>query len=60
MLQVLVDISLKSFVVAKRHGAMQKFEKKKKKKEKKWTQRCLEYLKQWVLRCPPKKSKKKR
>ena len=35
MLQVLVDISLKSFVVAKRHGAMQKFEKKKKKEREK-------------------------
>ena len=35
MLQVLVDISLKSFVAAKRHGAMQTFEKKGKKKEKK-------------------------
>ena len=34
MLQVLVDISLKSFVAAKRHGAMQKFEKKKKRKRK--------------------------
>jgi len=32
MLQVLVDISLKSFVVAKRHGAMQKFEKKEREK----------------------------
>jgi len=45
MLQVLVDISLKSFVAAKRHGAMQKFEKRNKEIEK-WTQRCLEYLKQ--------------
>ena len=35
MLQVLVDISLKSFVTAKRHGAMQKFEKKKKKEREK-------------------------
>jgi len=34
MLQVLVDISLKSFVAAKRHGAMQKFEKRKKEREK--------------------------
>jgi len=59
MLQVLVDISLKSFVAAKRHGAMQKFEKKEKKKEKKWTQRCPEYLKHWVLRCPPEKKRDK-
>ena len=34
MLQVLFDISLKSFVVAKRHGAIQKFEKEKKKEKK--------------------------
>ena len=25
---------------------------------KKWTQKCLRYLKQWVLRCPPKKRKR--
>ena len=42
MLQVLVDTYLKSFVVEKRHGAMQKLfikkeEKKEKKVEKKWT-----------------------
>jgi hypothetical protein len=28
-----------------------------KKVEKKWTQKCLRYWKQWVLRCPPKKRK---
>ena len=32
---------------------------RKKKKLKKWTQKCLRYLKQWVLRCPPKKREKK-
>ena len=57
MLHVLVDISLKSFVVAKRHGAIQKFEKRKK-KEKKWTQRCPEYLKQWMLREKEEEKKK--
>jgi hypothetical protein len=30
------------------------------KKEKKWTKRCLGYLKQWVLRCPPEEKKEKR
>ena len=35
MLQVLIDISLKSFVAEKRHGAMQNlFKKKEKKREK--------------------------
>ena len=34
MLQVLVDISLKCFVAVKRHGAMQKLEKRKKEREK--------------------------
>jgi hypothetical protein len=51
MLQILVAISLNSFVTGKRHGAMQKFEKKRKI----WTQICPRYLKQWVLRCLPKK-----
>jgi hypothetical protein len=32
----------------------------KKRKRKKWTQRCPEYLKQWVLRCPPEKKRRKR
>jgi hypothetical protein len=35
-------------------------EKKKEKRLKKWTQKCLRYLKQWVLRCPLEKKKKKR
>jgi hypothetical protein len=37
---------------------MQKLFIKKKEKqriEKKWTQKCPRYLKQWVLRCPPEK-----
>ena len=60
MLQVLVAIS-QSFVAEKRHGAIQKlFIKKKRKKrvEKKWTQKCPRYLKQWVLRCPPEKRRR--
>ena len=32
-----------------------KREKRKKRVEKKWTQKCPRYLKQWVLRCLPKK-----
>ena len=55
MLQVLVAIS-QSFVVEKRHGAMQKlFIKKEEKKEMKKMDKCPRYLKQWVLRCLPKK-----
>jgi hypothetical protein len=54
MLQILVAISLNSFVTGKRHGAMQKFEKKRKI----WTQICPRYLKQWVLRCLPKNENK--
>ena len=30
-------------------------EKKKNDDEKKWTQKCMRYLKQWVLRCPSEK-----
>ena len=59
MLQALVTIS-QSFVAEKKHGAMQKlFIKKEKKELKKWTQNCPRYLKQWVLRCPPKKEMNK-
>jgi len=46
-------LSLKSFIAEKRQGAI----KKRKKELKKWTQRCLKYLKQSVLRCLPKKNK---
>ena len=62
MLQVLVAIS-QSFVAEKRHGAMQKLSIKTREKrknnddEKKWIQKCLRYLKQWVLRCPPEKTR---
>jgi hypothetical protein len=54
-------LSFKSFVVEKRHMAMQKlFIKKEKKKEsiEKMDKR-LRYLKQWVLRCLPKKEMNK-
>ena len=56
MLQVLVAIS-QSFVVEKRHGAMQKLFIKKEKKRRRFEKidKCLKYLKQWVLRCPPEK-----
>ena len=60
MIQVLVSIS-QSFVVEKRHGAMQKlFIKKKKIKKRSWTKKmdkCPRYLKQWVLRCMPEKER---
>ena len=57
MLQVLFAIP-QSFVAEKRHGAMQKLFIKKELR-KKWTQRCSRYLKQWVLRCPPEKKKRR-
>jgi hypothetical protein len=65
MLQVLVTIS-QSFVIEKRHGAMQKLfikkreNKKKKELRKKKMDKCPRYLKQWVLRYPPEKRERKR
>ena len=35
-----------------------KREKRKNDDEKKWTQKCLRYLKQWVVRCPLEKKEK--
>jgi hypothetical protein len=62
MLQVLIAIS-QSFVTEKRHGAMQKLfikerEKEKKKKKVKKMDKCLRYLKQWVLRCQVEKKER--
>ena len=57
MLQILVAISQK-FCCRKEALAMQKlFIKKKemKKRVEKKIDKCPRYLKQWVLRCPPKK-----
>ena len=55
-------LSSKLSIVERRHGPMQKLFIKKEKKIKikkwwweKWIQKCPRYLKQWVLRCPPKK-----
>ena len=50
-------LSLKSSVVEKKHVAMEKFfiKKREKKLRKKKMDKCPRYLKQWVLRCPPKK-----
>ena len=47
----------KSFVVEKRHEAMKKLFIKIKRKRKKVEKidKCPRYLKQWVLRCLPKK-----
>ena len=57
MLQVLVAIS-QSFVLKKRHGAMQKlFIKKEEKRRDEKMDKCPRYLKQWVLRCPPEKKR---
>ena len=36
---------------------IQKKKEEKKRSEKKWTQKCSRYLKQWVLRGPPEKKK---
>jgi hypothetical protein len=48
-------LSLKGFVAKKKHVAMQKLFIKKLKMDK-----CLIYLKQWVLRCPSKKEKREK
>jgi hypothetical protein len=49
-------LSLKSFIAEKKHVAMQNlFIKKEKKESTKKMVKCLRYLKQWVLQCPPKK-----
>ena len=56
MLQVLVAISQK-FYYREEAWAMQKLFIKEKVLKK--VDRCLRYLKHWVLRCPPKKEKKK-
>jgi hypothetical protein len=52
MLQILVNVFLKVFNCRKRHVAMQKKSIEKMGK-------CPRNLKQWVLRCPPKKRKKR-
>ena len=53
-------LSLKSSIAEKRHGLCKSYsEKRRKKVEKKWTQKCLRYWKQWVLRCPPEKRENK-
>ena len=59
MLQVLVFISQKFYYRNEAWGYVKVIHKKRGRKEKnrvekKWTQKCPRYLKQWVLRCPPK------
>ena len=56
MLQVLVAISQK-FYCRKEAWAMQKLFMKKRIEKK--MNKCLRYLKQWVLRCLPEKKKKR-
>jgi hypothetical protein len=51
-------LSLKSFVAKKKHVAMQKLLKKKRVLKK--MDKYPRYLKQWVLRGPPKKRREKR
>ena len=54
MLQVLVAISQK-FCYKKEACAMQKLFRKRERKKavEKKMDKCLRYVKQWVLRCPP-------
>ena len=62
MLQILVALSQKVLLQKRGMGYAKVIHKKRKEKndEKKWTQKCLRYLKQWVLRCLPKKEDKKK
>ena len=55
MLQVLVNVSLEKFQLQKKAWAMQKLFIKERKEKVIKMDKCLRYLKQWVLRCPPKK-----
>ena len=57
MLQVLVNVSLEKFQLQKRGMGYAKVihKKKKKKSIEEKMDKCLRYLKQWVLRCPPEK-----
>jgi hypothetical protein len=57
MLQVLVAISQK-FYFRKETWAMQKLFIKNDEKKKRKMDKCPRYLKQWVLRCLPKKRRK--
>jgi len=58
MLQFLVAICPK-FLLQKRGMGYAKIIHKKERKLKRKIDKCLRYLKQWVLRCLPKKRKKK-
>ena len=58
MLQVLVAISLKFCCRKETWGYAKVIHEKRKKRKKrveKKIDKCPRYLKQWVLRCPPKK-----
>ena len=49
-------LSLKSFVAEKKHGLCKSYSQRKRRKESiEKMDKCLRDLKQWVLRCPPKK-----
>ena len=52
-------LSLKSFVAEKKACGYAKVIQKKRKSIEK-IEKCLRHLKQWVLRCPPKKKRKKK
>ena len=58
MLQVLVAISQKFCCRKETWGyaeVIHKKERKEKKRVEKKIDKCLRYLKQWILKCPPKK-----
>jgi hypothetical protein len=57
MLQVLVAISQKFCCQKEVLDYAKVIHEKKKKKELKKIDKCLRYLKQWVLRCPPEKKR---
>ena len=59
MLQVLVAISQK-FCCRKEAWALQKLFMKKRKKGWEKMDKCPRYLKQWILRCPPRKKRKEK
>ena len=59
MLQVLIAISEKFCCRKETWGYAKVIHKKRKeKRDEKKMDKCTRYLKQWVLRCPPKKEKR--
>ena len=57
MLQVLVAISQNLYCKKETWGYAKVIHKKRRKRDEKMD-KCLRYLKQWVLRCPPEKKQR--